>query len=334
MSLKDDVLRLLFTVNDKGFILMSAAVFFVDAIITFLIIQRVPYTEIDWSTYMQQVECFTIKNIRNYSEIEGDTGPVVYPAGHLWTYSVFHALTNAGKNIRAAQYIFMGLYLLNLLAALRLYYKSNKVYVGLPFLIHDPISYIRRSFDLGRVFLFKWTVNWRFLPEEIFLSPRLHLALLSFHLVVLMMERTGGVGLHVSPFIKPQDIGSLLNKAGFDLVTLDSDEIQVGYPNMMALMYDLQLMAESHCTFTRSRTIRKDVLLAADAIYKAMYEKDDRYPATFRVISFIGWKPGPNMPKPAKRGSQNVSFKDLGKIVEDPRLLEKLSKKEDDSEKK
>ncbi|KAK6008889.1 hypothetical protein OSTOST_26214 [Ostertagia ostertagi] len=100
-------------------------------------------------------------------------------------------------------------------------------------------------------------------------------------------------------------------------------------------MYDLQLMAEeSHCTFSRSRTIRKDVLIAADAIYKAMYGKDDRYPATFRVISFIGWKPGPDMPKPAKRGSQNVSFKDLGKIVEDPRLLEKLSKKEDDSEKK
>ncbi|KAK6023169.1 hypothetical protein OSTOST_11107 [Ostertagia ostertagi] len=147
MSLKDSVVRLLFTVNDTGFILMSAAIFLVDSIITFLIIQKVPYTEIDWSTYMQQVECYTVKNIRNYSEIGGDTGPVVYPAGHLWTYSVLHALTNAGKNIRAAQYIFMGLYLLNLLAVLRLYYKSNKV----------------------------------------FLSPRLHLALLSFHLVVLMV---------------------------------------------------------------------------------------------------------------------------------------------------
>ncbi|KAK5975811.1 NADH:ubiquinone oxidoreductase complex assembly factor 5 [Trichostrongylus colubriformis] len=148
------------------------------------------------------------------------------------------------------------------------------------------------------------------------------------------MERTGGVGLHISPFIKPQDIGSLLNKAGFDMVTLDSEEIQVGYPHMMALMYDLQLMAESHCTFSRSRTIRKDVLVAADAIYRTMYGKDDRYPATFRVISFIGWKPGPDMPKPAKRGSQNVSFKDLGKIVEDPHLMEKLSKKEDDNNKK
>ncbi|ETN84129.1 hypothetical protein NECAME_17235, partial [Necator americanus] len=62
---------------------------------------------------------------------------------------------------------------------------SRKIYVGLPFLMYDPVAYIRRSFDLGRVFLFKWTVNWRFLPEEVFLSPRLHLALLSCHIVVL-----------------------------------------------------------------------------------------------------------------------------------------------------
>ncbi|KAE9415659.1 hypothetical protein Angca_005235, partial [Angiostrongylus cantonensis] len=140
-------------------------------------------------------------------------------------------------------------------------------------------------------------------------------------------ERCGGVGSHISPFIKPPDIGSLLNLAGFDMVTLDSDEVEVGYPNMLALMYDLQLMAESHCTFSRSRTIRRDVLIAADAIYRVMYAKEGKYPATFRVISFIGWKPGPEMPKPAKRGSQNLSFKDLSKIVEDPELMKSLAKK-------
>uniref|UniRef100_A0A158P6K5 Arginine-hydroxylase NDUFAF5, mitochondrial n=1 Tax=Angiostrongylus cantonensis TaxID=6313 RepID=A0A158P6K5_ANGCA len=148
------------------------------------------------------------------------------------------------------------------------------------------------------------------------------------------LERCGGVGSHISPFIKPPDIGSLLNLAGFDMVTLDSDEVEVGYPNMLALMYDLQLMAESHCTFSRSRTIRRDVLIAADAIYRVMYAKEGKYPATFRVISFIGWKPGPEMPKPAKRGSQNLSFKDLSKIVEDPELMKSLAKKKDNGDNK
>ncbi|RCN28404.1 hypothetical protein ANCCAN_25854 [Ancylostoma caninum] len=77
MSLKENLLRLVFTVNTTGFLLIAAVIFVVDAIATFAIIQKVPYTEIDWSTYMQQVECYTKKNIRNYSQIGGDTGPVV-----------------------------------------------------------------------------------------------------------------------------------------------------------------------------------------------------------------------------------------------------------------
>ncbi|VDM67139.1 unnamed protein product, partial [Strongylus vulgaris] len=110
MTLRDSFLRLMFTVNGVGFIFVAAVLFVLDAIGTFLIIKNVPYTEIDWSTYMQQVECYMKKGVRNYSLIEGDTGPVVYPAGHLLVYSVFHTLTNGGKDIRTGQFLFMGLY--------------------------------------------------------------------------------------------------------------------------------------------------------------------------------------------------------------------------------
>uniref|UniRef100_A0A1I7XY54 Arginine-hydroxylase NDUFAF5, mitochondrial n=1 Tax=Steinernema glaseri TaxID=37863 RepID=A0A1I7XY54_9BILA len=41
------------------------------------------------------------------------------------------------------------------------------------------------------------------------------------------MERLGGVGAHVSPFVQPQDVGSLMNRAGFDMITLDTDDIEV-----------------------------------------------------------------------------------------------------------
>ncbi|MFH4983469.1 hypothetical protein AB6A40_010178 [Gnathostoma spinigerum] len=58
-----------------------------------------------------------------------------------------------------------------------------------------------------------------------------------------------------------------------------------------------------------------------------MFGKEDgTFPATFQVISFIGWKPGPLMPKPAKRGSQNVSFKDIGKIIEGKQPLQSNKK--------
>jgi NADH dehydrogenase [ubiquinone] 1 alpha subcomplex assembly factor 5 len=85
---------------------------------------------------------------------------------------------------------------------------------------------------------------------------------------------------------------------------------------MFALLYDLKLMAESNAALNRSPNLRRDILIAADSIYKTMFTKDDRYIATFQFISFIGWRPGPNMAKPAKRGSQNVSFKDIGNLIE------------------
>uniref|UniRef100_A0A1I7XU01 dolichyl-P-Man:Man5GlcNAc2-PP-dolichol alpha-1,3-mannosyltransferase n=1 Tax=Heterorhabditis bacteriophora TaxID=37862 RepID=A0A1I7XU01_HETBA len=62
-----------------------------------------------------------------------------------------------------------------------------QIYIGLPFIMHDPVSYLQRSFDLGRVFLFKWTVNWRFLPENVFVDSRLHIALFMCHLVALII---------------------------------------------------------------------------------------------------------------------------------------------------
>lgn len=44
---------------------------------------------------------------------------------------------------------------------------------------------------------------------------------------MIKMERLGGMSSHLSPLVRPTDIGSLLGSNGFQLVTLDSDEIQV-----------------------------------------------------------------------------------------------------------
>jgi len=129
-------------------------------------------------------------------------------------------------------------------------------------------------------------------------------------------ERLGGLTAHISPFVQAQDIAALMNRAGFAMITLDTDEITVGYPNIFALLYDLQGMAETNAARHRTLKLRRDVLIAADAIYRAMYgHEDGKYAASFQMVSFIGWRPGPLLPKPAKRGSQQVSLKDLSKLT-------------------
>ncbi|NWS65604.1 ALG3 mannosyltransferase, partial [Crotophaga sulcirostris] len=235
-------------------------------------------TEIDWKAYMQEVEGFANGTL-DYTQLKGDTGPLVYPAGFVYIFLGLYYATGRGADVRLAQYLFAGLYLLNLLLVFRIYCRTNKVppYVfffmccasyrihsifvlrlfndpvamailflainlfleehwswgcllfslavsvkmnillfapgllflllqrfgllgcipklcicallqvalGLPFLLVNPVGYLTRSFDLGRQFQFKWTVNWRFLPEEVFLNRAFHTTLLLAHLAGL-----------------------------------------------------------------------------------------------------------------------------------------------------
>ena len=57
-------------------------------------------------------------------------------------------------------------------------------------------------------------------------------------------------------------------------------------------------------------------MLAAGAIYQHMYGTKDSVPATFQIIHLIGWKPAPNQPKPAKRGSATASFANLDQMYQ------------------
>jgi alpha-1,3-mannosyltransferase len=57
--------------------------------------------------------------------------------------------------------------------------------LGAPFLTTHPISYLRKAFELDRVFFYQWTVNLKFLPESMFLSRAWALLLLMGHLLTL-----------------------------------------------------------------------------------------------------------------------------------------------------
>ncbi|XP_058496800.1 arginine-hydroxylase NDUFAF5, mitochondrial [Solea solea] len=128
-------------------------------------------------------------------------------------------------------------------------------------------------------------------------------------------EREGGFSPHVSPYTAVTDLGNLLSHAGFNMLTVDVDDVQVHYPGIFEVMTDLQGMAESNCAWNRRALLHRDTLLAAAAVYKEMYGNDDgSVPVTFQILYMIGWKPHESQAKPAKRGSASTSFADLSKI--------------------
>ncbi|KAI8981721.1 glycosyltransferase [Mycotypha africana] len=228
---------------------------------------------------MQEVEGF-LSGERDYTKLKGDTGPLVYPAGFVYIYSIFYYLTNKGQNIRVAQYLFEGLYLVSQGIVCAIYKQSKKVppYVilllgfskrlhsifllrcfndpvamiflfaciwcmtqqkwaistvlfslalsikmnvllffpafgvilwqalgarktlkhlgmmvliqaglGYPFLKEYPGAYLSRAFEFGRVFDYTWTVNWRMMSEETFVSRGFATQLLVGHAFTLLM---------------------------------------------------------------------------------------------------------------------------------------------------
>ncbi|KAF2690463.1 glycosyltransferase family 58 protein [Lentithecium fluviatile CBS 122367] len=247
-----------------------------DAALCGVIIEKVPYTEIDWTTYMQHIAIYN-KGERDYKNIEGSTGLLVYPGAHVLIYRILYWITDQGKNIQLAQYIFGLLYLSTLAIVIQCYRKAKvppyvfpllilskrlhsifvlrcfndcfavlglfsaiyayqseqwhlgsflyttglnvkmslllplpamgvwmlqalgsteamtqamiifqvSVAYGYPFRKRAP-SYLSRAFELTRQFLYKWTVNWRFVPETTFLSKPFAFGLLAAHIGLLL----------------------------------------------------------------------------------------------------------------------------------------------------
>lgn len=78
---------------------------------------------------MQQVEQY-LGGERDYTMIKGNTGPLVYPAAHLYIYSALYRITDRGNDILVAQIIFAGLYL-GVLSLVMACYKTAKVVLRL-----------------------------------------------------------------------------------------------------------------------------------------------------------------------------------------------------------
>ncbi|KAI0724112.1 mannosyltransferase [Fomitopsis betulina] len=264
--------------DPRYFYVLAALVLVEDALLTQLIIRFVPYTEIDWETYIYQLELY-LKGERDYSLITGPTGPIVYPAGHVHIHHAVFRLTDSGTNLEAGQQIYAVLYLallaltcgiygraggvpnwvlmllplskrLHSIFILRLFndcwvtvfshaavlayahafdlvgtvllgcalsvkmsallylpgllvvlFKrrglvgtllhvtvlvSTQIIAGLPFLLAHPRSYLKYSYEFSRAFLYKWTVNWRFVGEETFLSNWWARGLLAAHIATLV----------------------------------------------------------------------------------------------------------------------------------------------------
>ena len=127
------------------------------------------------------------------------------------------------------------------------------------------------------------------------------------------LAATGGMAPRIAPLVDVRDAGALLQRAGFALPVVDSDRIDVSYPDALALMRDLRHMGETNAAIERPRQLsRRDVVLGAAAVYHERFgDAQGRVPATFQIIYLTAWRPHESQQKPAKRGSGEISLTEV-----------------------
>ncbi len=119
-------------------------------------------------------------------------------------------------------------------------------------------------------------------------------------------ELSAGASPRVAPFVDPRDAAGLLQRAGFALPVVDTEEISLLYADPLGLLRDLRAAGETNAVAARDRRVANRSLFAR--ALAALPMTQDRVVATLRMAMMTGWAPAPDQPKPAQRGSGVVSL--------------------------
>ncbi len=133
------------------------------------------------------------------------------------------------------------------------------------------------------------------------------------------IEISGGLSPHIAPFADMQQMGSLIQRAGFNLPVIDSEKIKVTYDNVFKLIQDLRLMGEGNALIARKKSFsnRQFFTRVAEEYAKNFSEENGKIEATFEIIFLIGWAPHESQQKPLKPGSAETSLADALKVTEE-----------------
>lgn len=127
---------------------------------------------------------------------------------------------------------------------------------------------------------------------------------------MLAADMTVGDTVHarIHPQIDVRSAGDLLSRAGFALPVADSTRLTVRYRDIFSLLADLRGMAATNLLNADRAPVTRRWLAAATEAFAAQADADGKITENFEIICLTGWAPGPDQPKPARRGSATASL--------------------------
>lgn len=128
------------------------------------------------------------------------------------------------------------------------------------------------------------------------------------------MEVKGGLSPRIHPFATKQDMGALLQRAGFALPVVDSETLTITYENLFRLLAELRGMGSGNALLARHKANPgRSLFLRAAEIYARDYAEKSgsgRIEASVEIIYLIGWAPHDAQQKPLRPGSAQTRLAD------------------------
>ena len=125
----------------------------------------------------------------------------------------------------------------------------------------------------------------------------------------VMMEAEGDqVSAHIHPQIDVRTAGDLMARAGLTMPVADSDDLRLRYSSLQRLISDIRDIGGSNIMCGGISPIGPDVYRNIQSLFQAQAEVNGKFAESVTLLYLCAWAPHPDQPKPARRGSGQVSL--------------------------
>ena len=153
-------------------------------------------------------------------------------------------------------------------------------------------------------------------PDGLFLGHMFGAGTLAM-LKSMLLEADGDrVTPHIHPQIDLRSAADLIVRAGFTLPVADQDTIAVRYSDWRSIVSDIRDAGVGNALAGPRNYLGKDVATRLDCAFAARTDAQAKVTESVAHIYLSGWAPSENQPRPAKRGSGQVSLADI--LSKDP----------------
>lgn len=148
-------------------------------------------------------------------------------------------------------------------------------------------------------------------PDGLFLGHMFGAGSLAILKSTLLEAEGDSPAPHIHPQIDLRSAADLLVRAGFKLPVADLDVTEVRYTNWRSIVSDVRDAGIGNALAGPRRYLGKDIGARLDDAFTHRVDAQGRVAEYFTHLYLSGWSPSIDQPKPAKRGSGQVSLADF-----------------------